>query len=138
MKSTCKAIMLVEDDDVDAMTVRRALKELHVGNPMVRVENGEEALSYLRQPGQVLPCIILLDLNMPVMGGIEFLQVAKQDAALRRIPVVVLTTSEEQQDKVASFDLSVAGYIRKPVDYKQFVEAVRSIDAYWTLSELPQ
>ena len=130
--------MLVEDDEVDAMTVRRALKELHVGNPLVQAENGEEALAYLRQPGQVMPCIILLDLNMPVMGGIEFLQVAKQDAALKRIPVVVLTTSEEQQDKVASFDLGVAGYIRKPVDYQQFVEAVRKIDAYWTLSELPQ
>jgi CheY-like chemotaxis protein len=138
MKSTCKAILLVEDDDVDAMTVRRALKELHVVNPLVQVENGEAALNYLREPGQILPCIILLDLNMPVMGGIEFLQVVKQDAALRRIPVVVLTTSEEQQDKVASFDLGVAGYIRKPVDYQQFVEAVRKIDAYWTLSELPQ
>lgn len=138
MKSTCKAILLVEDDEVDAMTVRRALKELHVSNPLVQVTNGEEALAYLRQPGQVMPCIILLDLNMPVMGGIEFLQVDKHDDALKRIPVVVLTTSEEQQDKVASFDLGVAGYIRKPVDYKQFVEAVRSIDAYWTLSELPQ
>ncbi len=138
MKATCKSILLVEDDEVDAMTVRRALKELHVNNPLMQVENGEEALKYLRQPGQVMPCIILLDLNMPVMGGIEFLQVAKHDAALRRIPVVVLTTSEEQQDKVASFDLGVAGYIRKPVDYRQFVEAVRSIDAYWTLSELPQ
>jgi len=138
MKSTCKAVMLVEDDDVDAMTVRRALKELHVANPLVRVENGEEALSYLRDPDQVPPCIILLDLNMPVMGGIEFLQVAKNDAALKRIPVVVLTTSDEQQDKVSSFDLSVAGYIRKPVDYRQFVEAVRAIDAYWTLSELLQ
>ena len=138
MKSTCKAIMLVEDDDVDAMTVRRALKELHVNNPLARAENGEEALAYLRQPDQVMPCIILLDLNMPVMGGIEFRQGAKHDAALKRIPVVVLTTSEGQQDKVASFDLGVAGYIRKPVDYQQFVEAVRKVDAYWTLSELPQ
>lgn len=138
MKSTCKAILLVEDDEVDAMTVRRALKELHVNNPLAKVENGEEALAYLRQPGQIMPCIILLDLNMPVMGGIEFLQMVKQDPELKRIPVVVLTTSEEQQDKVASFDLGVAGYIRKPVDYQQFVEAVRAIDAYWTLSELPQ
>ena len=138
MKSTCKAIMLVEDDEVDVMTVRRALKELRVNNPLVRVENGEEALAYLRQQDQVMPCLILLDLNMPVMGGIEFLQVAKHDAALRRIPVVVLTTSEEQQDKVASFDLGVAGYIRKPVDYRQFVDAVRAIDTYWTLSELSQ
>lgn len=138
MKTTCKAILLVEDDEVDAMSVRRALKELHVGNPLVRADNGEEALATLRAPGQVKPCIILLDLNMPVMGGIEFLQIVKHDDALRRIPVVVLTTSEEQQDKVASFDLGVAGYIRKPVDYQQFVEAVRQIDAYWTLSELPQ
>ena len=138
MKNTCKAIMLVEDDEVDAMTVRRALKELHVANPLVRVENGEEALGFLRDPAQDKPCIILLDLNMPVMGGIEFLQIVKHDAALKRIPVVVLTTSEEQQDKLASFDLGVAGYIRKPVDYAQFVEAVRSVNAYWTLSELPQ
>ena len=138
MKTTFKAILLVEDDEVDAMTVRRALKELHVSNPLARAENGEEALAYLRRPGQVLPCIILLDLNMPVMGGIELLQFIKHDAALKRIPVVVLTTSDEQQDKVASFDLGVAGYIRKPVDYAQFVEAVRKVDAYWTLSELPQ
>lgn len=130
--------MLVEDDEVDAMTVRRALKELHVKNPLVRAENGEAALAILRTPSQVMPCLILLDLNMPVMGGIEFLVVAKHDAELRRIPVVVLTTSDEQQDKVASFDLGVAGYIRKPVDYKQFVEAVRAIDTYWTLSELSQ
>ena len=138
MRSTCKAILLVEDDEVDAMTVRRAMKELHVNNALLREENGEEALAFLRQPGQVMPCIILLDLNMPVMGGIEFLQVAKNDPALKRIPVVVLTTSAEQQDKVESFDLGVAGYIRKPVDYRQFVDAMRSIDAYWTLSELPQ
>jgi CheY-like chemotaxis protein len=138
LKATCKAILLVEDDEVDAMTVRRALKELHVSNPLAQVENGEEALTYLRAPNQVPPCLILLDLNMPVMGGIEFLQIVKNDAALRRIPVVVLTTSDEQQDKLASFDLGVAGYIRKPVDYRQFVEAVRAIDAYWTLSELPQ
>ena len=138
MKISSQAILLVEDDEVDAMTVRRALKELHVANPLQQVENGEETLSFLRDPGKARPCIILLDLNMPVMGGIEFLQAVKGDAALRRIPVVVLTTSDEQQDKLASFDLGVAGYIRKPVDYKQFVEAVRSIDTYWTLSELPQ
>ena len=138
MKITNKPILLVEDDQVDVITVMRALKEIHVTNPVVNLENGEEVLKYLCDPDNAKPCIILLDLNMPVMGGIEFLQVTKHDAALRRIPVVVLTTSEEQQDKVASFDLGVAGYIRKPVDYRQFVEAVRAIDAYWTLSELPQ
>lgn len=138
MKVTCKSIMLVEDDQVDTMTVRRALKELHVTNPLQHVENGEEALNFLRNPANLQPCLILLDLNMPIMGGIEFLQIAKKDEALKGIPVVVLTTSEEQEDKVESFQLGVAGYMRKPVDYPNFVEMIRTIDAYWTISELPQ
>ena len=138
MKITNKPILLVEDDQVDVMTVKRALKEIHVTNPVVNLENGEEALKYLRDPKSTKPCIILLDLNMPIMNGIEFLQVVKHDALLKRTPVVVLTTSEEQQDKINSFDLGVAGYMAKPVDYRQFVEVMRSIDAYWTISELPQ
>ncbi len=137
MKVTDKSILLVEDDQVDVMTVMRALNEIKVTNPVVNLENGEEALRYLRDPGKDKPCIILLDLNMPIMNGIEFLQVMKQDARLRRIPVVVLTTSEEQQDKINSFDLGVAGYMAKPVDYRQFVEVMRTIDAYWTISEVP-
>ena len=137
MKIANKPILLVEDDQVDAMTVKRALKELHVTNPLVHVENGEAALTQLRGADVDKPCIILLDLNMPIMTGIEFLQVAKHDAQLKRIPVVVLTTSEEQQDKVNSFNLGVAGYMAKPVDYRQFVEVMRSIDRYWTLSEMP-
>lgn len=137
MRVKNKPILLVEDDQVDAMTVKRALKELHVTNPLTHVENGEEALDHLRNPASERPCIILLDLNMPRMGGIEFLQVIKHDEVLRVIPVVVLTTSEEQQDKVESFSLGVAGYMAKPVDYHQFVEVMRSINTYWTLSEMP-
>ncbi len=137
MKVTNKPILLVEDDQVDTMTVKRALKEIHVTNPLIHLENGEEAVHYLRDAEREKPCIILLDLNMPIMNGIEFLQVVKHDDYLRRIPVVVLTTSEEQQDKVNSFNLGVAGYMAKPVDYRQFVEVMRSIDAYWTISEMP-
>ncbi|HLY96938.1 MAG TPA: response regulator [Sideroxyarcus sp.] len=137
MKITDKPILLVEDDQVDVMTVMRALKEIKVANPVVNLENGEEALKYLRDPERDKPCIILLDLNMPIMNGIEFLQVMKHEPLLRRIPVVVLTTSEEQQDKINSFDLGVAGYMAKPVDYRQFVEVMRTIDAYWTISEVP-
>lgn len=137
MKITNKPILLVEDDQVDTMTVKRALKEIHVSNPLVHVENGEEAVNYLRDSQREKPCIMLLDLNMPIMNGIEFLQVVKHDDQLKRIPVVVLTTSEEQQDKVSSFNLGVAGYMAKPVDYRQFVEVMRSIDAYWTISEMP-
>ena len=106
--------------------------------PLQHVENGEEALSFLRNPANLKPCLILLDLNMPIMGGIEFLQIAKKDAVLKGIPVVVLTTSGEQEDKVESFQLGVAGYMRKPVEYPSFVEMIRTIDTYWTISELPQ
>ncbi|MFZ1548529.1 MAG: response regulator [Candidatus Nitrotoga sp.] len=138
MKIINKPILLVEDDQVDVMTVKRSLKEIHVTNPLVNMENGEEALKYLRDPKTAKPCIILLDLNMPIMNGIEFLQNVKLDVQLKRIPVVVLTTSEDQQDKVNSFDLGVAGYMVKPVDYRQFVEVIRSIDVYWTISEMPE
>ncbi len=129
--------MLVEDDRVDAMTVKRALKDLKVANPLVHTHNGEEALEYLRSESNKKPCVILLDLNMPKMNGIEFLKIAKGNEELKKIPVIVLTTSEDEQDKVESFNLSVAGYIVKPTDYKKFVEAVRTIDLYWTLSKLP-
>ena len=137
MRITNKPILLVEDDQVDTMTVIRALKDIHVTNPLVQQENGEDALNYLRDSNNEKPCIILLDLNMPIMNGVEFLQVLKHDDQLKGIPVVVLTTSEEQQDKMNSFNLGVAGYMAKPVDYRQFVEVMRSIDTYWTISEMP-
>ena len=137
MRTADQPILLVEDDQVDVMTVNRAMKEIRVTNPVVNQENGEEALKYLRDPANARPCIILLDLNMPIMNGIEFLKVVKQDALLKRIPVIVLTTSEEQPDKIRSFDLGVAGYMAKPVDYRQFVEVMRTLDAYWTISEVP-
>jgi len=134
---TCKPIMLVEDDTIDAMTVRRAFRDLNVTNPLAHALNGEEGLAHLQDPANERPCVILLDLNMPKMNGIEFLKIAKADPSLRRIPVVVLTTSNEERDIVDSFKLSVAGYIVKPVDYRKFVEAIQTIDLYWTLSELP-
>ncbi len=137
MKSK-KPILLIEDDQVDAMTVQRALAEIHVTNQLDIVASGEEALAFLKNNKHDRPGIMLLDLNMPKMNGIEFLKIIKEDKLLRRIPVVVLTTSKEEQDKIDSFDLGVAGYMIKPVDYNLFVEAVKTIDLYWTLSELPE
>jgi CheY-like chemotaxis protein len=131
-------VLLVEDDSIDALTVKRAFKDLKVTNPLVHRINGEEALHYLREQRGETPCVILLDLNMPRMNGIELLKVIKADARLKKIPVVVLTTSNEERDVVESFKLSIAGYIVKPVDYQKFVEAVKTIDLYWTLSELPE
>lgn len=138
MMKSKKNILLVEDDRIDVMTVKRALKDINVTNKLDVVNNGEEALKFLRDKNNELPCIILLDLNMPRMNGIEFLRIAKQDDNIKRIPVVVLTTSKEEQDKVQSFDLGVAGYMAKPVDYQQFVNVIRTINLYWTLSELPE
>jgi CheY-like chemotaxis protein len=133
----CKPILLLEDDTVDAMTVKRALKDLKITNPLVRVANGEEALVYLRDETKDKPCVILLDLNMPKMNGLEFLKIAKADDKLKRIPAIVLTTSKDDQDRFASFQLSIAGFIVKPVDYMKFVEAMKIVNLYWTLSELP-
>lgn len=139
MKPDARPILLVEDDRIDTMTVQRALRTLRITNPVAHAENGEVALAWLDDVRNERPCLILLDLNMPVMGGIEFLHVIKAaEHRCRRIPVVVLTTSEQQRDKIESFDLGVAGYIRKPVDYQRFVDAMSTVDAYWTLSEMPE
>ena len=132
-----KPILLVEDDNVDAMTVKRALKDLNIKNQLVNTANGEKALEYLKNNDNKKPYIILLDLNMPKMNGIEFLQIVKADDTLKMIPVIVLTTSSQQQDIVESFKLSVAGYIVKSVDYTKFTEAISTINLYWTLSKLP-
>jgi CheY-like chemotaxis protein len=137
MKFVNKPLLVVEDDKVDVMTIKRALKEIEVNNPVVHRENGEDALAYLRDPDLEKPCVILLDLNMPIMNGTEFLRVIKHDDLLKRLPVIVLTTSEEPQDKLNSFNLGVVAYMTKPVVYRQFVELMRSIDCYWTSSELP-
>ena len=132
-----KPIMLVEDDHVDAMTLKRALKDLKVVNKLVHRINGEEALEYLQDKSNPRPCVIFLDLNMPKMNGIEFLQVVKADNDFRRIPVIVFTTSKNEWDRFETFNLSAAGYIVKPADYKSFVETIRTVELYWTLSEFP-
>lgn len=128
-------LLLVEDDLVDVMTVKRALREVGVVNPLRVAHHGEEALALLRVPGAVLPGLILLDLNMPRMNGVEFLTLVKGDPQLCLIPVVVLTTSAEERDRLESFRHSVAGYMVKPVDYRQFVEVIRAIRLYWATSE---
>ena len=128
-------ILLIEDDVVDVMTVRRSLQHLGVPNHLDHAADGEQGLEFLRNPGNVRPGLILLDLNMPCMNGIEFLAAIKKDAALRSIPVVVLTTSQEASDRIDSFEQSVAGYMIKPADYQQFVETMRIIRDYWSASE---
>jgi len=132
-----RPILLVEDDEVDVLTIQRAVRDVKVLNTLEVAWNGEEALEYLRNPQRIKPCVILLDINMPRMNGIEFLRERGADETIKCIPVVVLTSSNEEQDMVQSYSLGVAGYMLKPVDYKKFVETIRVIDLYWTLSQLP-
>ena len=132
-----QTILLVEDDEIDIKSVKRAFNELHITNPLEITHNGEEALRYLKDSTKKRPGLILLDLRMPRMDGIEFLKIIKKGDALRIIPVVVLTTSKEDEDKAESYNLGISGYMMKPVNYIDFVEVIKTIRMYWTLSESP-
>lgn len=131
-------IVLVEDDDVDVMTVRRAFEKNRMTNPLHVASNGIEALELLRS-GTVANVrrLILLDLNMPKMNGIEFLKELRADPQLQTSSVVVLTTSNEERDVVEAYRLHVAGYLLKPVTFENFVDLMATLNKYWTLVELP-
>jgi len=133
-----KPILLVEDDNIDAMTVERAVRDLKIEKHLVRVKNGEEALNYLSDDSNESPCLVLLDLNTPKMNGMEFLRIVKADEDLKTIPVVVLTTSDDQEEVAESFRLSAAGYMIKSIDYAEFMETIHVIDTYWTRSKTPR
>ena len=131
-------ILLVEDDKVDVKNVERALRKNNISNPLFIASNGLEALTMLRDG--TIPSgrrLILLDLNMPKMNGIEFLRELRADPSLSSSTVVVLTTSNDDQDKLAAFDLHVAGYLLKPVTFMNFVEVMAALNKYWTLVEMP-
>jgi CheY-like chemotaxis protein len=131
-------VLLVEDDEVDVMNVQRAFKKNNITNPLYLAGNGLEGLEMLRNndipEGRRL---ILLDLNMPKMNGIEFLRELRADPALNPTPVVVLTTSNDDRDRVEAYNLNVAGYILKPVTFGNFVEAMATLNKYWCLVEMP-
>ena len=131
-------LLLVEDDEIDVMTVRRAFEKGNIANPLFVAGDGVEALTMLR--GAHLPAdrrLVLLDLNLPRMSGVEFLREIRRDPALQALPVVVLTTSNEERDRVEAFQLNVAGYLLKPVTFSAFVDLMVTINRYWTLVELP-
>ncbi len=135
---TKRPILLLEDDEVDVMTVKRALDELKVRNELVVASNGEDGLAILRDTARPRPGIILLDLNMPRMDGLEFLRTLRREKEAVGVPVVVLTTSRQDCDVIEGFNLNVAGYMVKPIDYNKFVGVLKTIDLYWSTSELPR
>lgn len=136
-------ILLVEDDSLDVMNVQRAFKKNNITNPLHVASDGVEALQILRGTHPTKPQLpderrlILLDLNMPRMNGIEFLHALRDDPSLAMTTVIVLTTSDEERDKVEAYKLNVAGYILKPVTLAAFVEIMAALNKYWTVSELP-
>ncbi len=136
-------ILLIEDDSVDVMNVQRAFKKNNITNPLHIAFNGVEALNVLRGTNgkpklNRLPRIILLDINMPKMNGLEFLRELRSDPELKSISVFVMTTSNDDQDKIEAYRLNVAGYILKPLSFEKFVNAVSILNSYWKLCEQPE
>jgi CheY-like chemotaxis protein len=135
-------VLLVEDDPGDVLMTQEAFADYKIANRLSVVTNGEDAIAYMRKQDRfadvATPDLVLLDLNLPRRNGREVLREIKEDAELRRIPVVILTTSEAEEDVVASYLLHANAYVRKPVDFEQFVAAVRAIDDFFiTVVRLP-
>lgn len=139
-----KAILLVEDNPSDAGLTKRAFEKHRIHNELVVAEDGQEALDYLfgagayaRRDTSKMPAVILLDLNLPKLDGLEVLKRIRGHALTKRLPVVILTSSREELDVAKSYDLGANSYIRKPVDFHQFAEAVRILDLYWVVLNEP-
>ncbi|MCC9137764.1 response regulator [Pontibacter silvestris] len=130
-------ILLVEDDEVDVMNVQRAFKKNSIKNPLFIARNGLEAFEMLRAGQVPFPHIIILDINMPKMNGIEFLRELRSDEELKSASVFVMTTSNEDSDKLNAYNLNVAGYILKPLSFEKFISSVATLDSYWKLCERP-
>jgi len=138
MMTNTEPIVLIEDNEDDIVLTRRALDSNKIGNPLVIARDGAEALELLLGPNSVKPAVILLDLKLPKVDGLSVLKRLREDARTKLTPIVVLTSSKEEQDIVAGYTLHANSYIRKPVDFDQFTEAIRQVGLYWLiLNEAP-
>jgi CheY-like chemotaxis protein len=141
MKRKTLTILLVDDDKVDVMAVKRSFRDLKIANPIIEAHNGIEALDLLRghngHQKVPSPCLILLDLNMPRMGGVEFLDKLRSDQALRTTLVFVMTTSGAEEDRARAYDMNIAGYVLKHRPGQSFLEAISMLEHYWRVIEFP-
>lgn len=128
-------ILLIEDDIIEVMKFNRVLKTLGLNHKIIEANNGEEALTILRDK-EIIPDVIFLDLNMPKINGIEFLQILKADDYLKYIPAIILTTSNNHKDVLECYKIGIAGYVLKPLKYDDYVERVRKMLEYWSTNEL--
>jgi CheY-like chemotaxis protein len=138
-------VLMAEDDEHDILATRRAWKKHHISNPLYIVNDGEKCLDFLHRRGKYgepgtapRPGILLLDIRMPKMDGLAVLKHIRQDGQLRRLPVVILTTSRAEEDRLRSYDLGANAYIVKPVGFNNFSDAVRTINLFWQLVDLPE
>ncbi len=137
-------ILLVEDSDADAELTAMAFQEARIGNPILRMRNGLAALDYLFAQGDHagrdvtdIPAVVLLDLNLPLLPGLEVLRAIRGDARIRHLPVIILTSSNEDRDRLEAYDHFANSYVQKPVDYDQFVQASRQLGLYWLVLNRP-
>lgn len=137
-------ILLVEDNPDDVELTRRAFQKSNIANEMVVVRDGQEAIDYLFLKGEyagrdpdLLPSVVLLDLNLPKLSGLEVLRRLRAEERTRRVPVVVLTTSKEEKDVIGSYELGANSYVRKPVDFVQFLDAAKHLGLYWLVLNEP-
>jgi len=144
MKKGSFAVLLAEDNEHDIVATKRAWKKHHIANPLYIVKDGEECLDFLHKRGKYSepettprPGILLLDINMPKMDGLAVLKHIREDRKLRHLPVVILTSSKDEEDRLKSYNLGVNAYIVKPVGFNNFSEAVRTINLFWELVDLP-
>jgi two-component system, response regulator len=140
----CKSILLIEDNPSDIELTKRAMVKGHIMNELIIVEDGQEALDFLMGTGkhagrdlEELPALTLLDLKLPIIDGLEVLRRIRMMEHTRRLPVVILTSSNEDTDLMTSYDFGVNSYIRKPVDFTQFVEAIQNLGLYWLVLNEP-
>jgi len=138
-------VLMAEDDEHDILAVRRAWKKRNINNPLYIVNDGEECLDYLHRRGKYSeqgtaprPGIVLLDIKMPKMDGLAVLEYIRKSDEFRRLPVIILTTSKDEQDRLKSYDLLANAYIIKPIGFDNFSEAVNTINLFWELVQLPE
>ncbi len=128
-------ILLIEDDMIEVMKLNRVMSSLQLNHKVIEANNGEEALKLLNDK-ENLPDIILLDLNMPKISGIEFLKILKSDERLKYIPTIILTTSNNNRDLLECYKIGIAGYVLKPLKYEDYVSKIEKLLSYWSVNEL--
>lgn len=128
-------ILLIEDDMIEVMKLNRVISSLQLSHKITEANNGEQALDLLKQKDN-LPDVILLDLNMPKINGIEFLKILKEDERLKYIPTIILTTSNNQRDLLECYKIGIAGYVLKPLKYEDYVSKMNKLLSYWSINEL--